>query len=134
MMRSNGLRRSSGLSGSGLNKTTKPINPYGRISKERRERKLQWEIDHPPIVSPKGVKYYYCHICVYFKEEPKVAFVLYEKYVLEHIVPKGRLTLEESQEDDNLGPSHVLCNTEKGSRELCEMEKSPQTGLPNPNH
>lgn len=131
-MRSGGLKRSGGLSGGGLKKTTKPINQNGRITQERRGRKVQWEKDHPPMQLANGVKYYFCHVCLYFGEPDNIAFVRYERYVLEHIVPKGRLSLEESQEDSNLGPSHIDCNNEKGSMELWQMQKSPKSGLPNP--
>lgn len=126
------LKRGSGLRRSGLQSSRKPINKFGRIAKERADRKKQWEVDHPPLVDSRGVKHYYCHICTYFGETAVVAYVRYEQYVLEHIIPKGRLTLEESQEDKNLGPSHVLCNNVKGSQLLCKMTSSPKTGLPNP--
>lgn len=126
MSRGAGLRRGSGL------RRTKPINKYGKIAKERADRKKKWEIDHPPMLNKKGNPYYLCHICLYFGESETIAYVAYERYVLEHIIPKGRLTLSESQEDNNLGPSHVICNSVKGSRELWEMEASPKSGLPNP--
>lgn len=132
MMRSGGLRRTQGLSGRGMKRNHKPINPYGRIAKERYERKKQWEVDHPPLENKKGQKYYLCHICLYFGEDRSIAVVLYERYVLEHKIPKGNISLEESQKDENLGPAHVMCNNEKGSRELWQMEKSPKSGLPNP--
>ena len=126
------LKRTSSLGRGGLQRSKKPINRYGRVAKERADRKKEWENDHPPIVNKRGRKHYYCHICIYFKESMTVAYVSYERYVLEHITPKGRLSLEESQEDSNLGPAHVLCNNVKGSQALCEMEKSPKSGLPNP--
>ena len=126
------LKRTSSLGRGGLQRSRKPINRYGRIAKERADRKAQWEADHPPLENKRGKKYYICHICAYFGEPEYVQVVLYERYVLEHIIPKGRLTLTESQEDENLGPSHVMCNLVKGSNELWEMEKSPKSGLPNP--
>lgn len=128
------LRRTGGLSRSGLQSSRKPINRYGRIAKERAERKKQWEGDHPPLLDNKGRQYYLCHICTYFGEPEVVAYVRYENYVLEHIIPKGRLTLDESQADKNLGPSHIICNNEKGSQLLCNMKSSPKSGLPNPAH
>ena len=126
------LKRTSGLGRGGLSRSRTPINRYGRIAKERHERKQRWESDHPPMLNSKGEQYYLCHICLYFGETEQRAYVAYERYVLEHIIPKGRLTLDESQEDENLGPSHVYCNNQKGSQELWQMEKSPKSGLPNP--
>lgn len=129
---SRGLKRGSGLSGGGLRGSRKRINPYGAIAKERAERKKQWEADHPPLEKPSGEKYYLCHICNFFGESKWTQYVSYERYVLEHIMDKNSLTLEESQRDENLAPSHVLCNTEKGSQRLWEMDKSPKSGKPNP--
>ena len=126
------LKRTSGLGRGGLQRSRTPINRYGRIAKERHERKQRWEEEHPPMLNPKGNKYYLCHICLYFGETEQVAYVAYERYVLEHIVPKGRLDLDASQEDENLGPSHVSCNNEKGSQELWQMKESPKSGLLNP--
>jgi len=131
-MKRTGLNRTSSLSSRGMSRTFKPINKYGRLAKERAERKERWEQDHPPMLNTKGNPYYECHICLYFGETRDIAYVAYERYVLEHIVPKGRLEFDASQEDSNLGPSHVFCNTEKGSLELWQMEKSPKSGLPNP--
>lgn len=126
------LKRTSSLGRGGLQRSRTPINRYGRIAKERHERKQRWEEEHPPMLNHKGNKYYLCHICLYFGETEQIAYVAYERYVLEHIIPKGRLDLDSSQEDENLGPSHVLCNNMKGSQELWEMKKSPKSGLPNP--
>lgn len=126
------MKRSPINPGRGLQRGRTQINKYGRIAKERADRKKQWELDNPPLVNKEGNGYYLCHICVYFGEPEVVAYVAYERYVLEHIVPRGRLTLEESQKESNLGPSHVFCNTQKGSQELWEMETSPKSGRPNP--
>lgn len=131
MMNRSPLRPGNGLNRTGIHRTSKPID-YGRIAKQRHDRKMQWEHDHPPLQTVTGKKYYYCHICMYFGELPKIAFVLYDRYVLDHIIPKGRLSLEESEEDKNLGPAHVMCNLEKGSIELWQMKESPKSHLPNP--
>lgn len=109
-----------------------PIKRFGRITKERSDRRVQWIADHPPKETSDGRKYYFCHICVYFQEEPAVAIVWFNRFVLEHIEAKGHLVFGESQEDDNLGPAHWDCNNEKGSQQLWQMKLSPQTGKPNP--
>lgn len=127
------LKSTGGLRGYGLGRNNKPIKSIGRITQERIDRKKQWEIDHPPSTDTNGDLYYMCHICCYFGEDDHVAYVPFKKYVLEHIVPKGRLSLEESQADSNLGPSHIKCNLDKGSILLEDMECSPMTGRPNPN-
>jgi len=132
-MKRNPLKNTGGLRGGGLQKTSKPINKLGRIYHERKQRKIEWEEKHPPLTDKYGNKYYKCHICEYFGEPIDISYVMYEKYVLEHKVPKGRLSLEESQLDSNLGPAHIHCNNEKGSRLLCEMEMSPMSCIPNPN-
>lgn len=129
-MKRTGLKR-----GAGMRRT--PIKKFGRISKERADRRAQWIADHPPLegwnrYNAHHFQYYNCHICVYFNEHKSVARVLFENFVLEHIVPKGQLTLEESQEDSNLGPAHVLCNNVKGSQLLEQMEVSPMTNKSNP--
>lgn len=108
------------------------IKRYGRVASARAERKREWEQDHPPRKTKQGEEFYFCHICVYFNEPPKVALVWKKYYVLEHITPKGRVSLDESNEDDNLAPAHKKCNYVKGSRTLEEMEQSPISNLPNP--
>ena len=131
-MKRTGLKRGSGLQRGGLSKSRKPINKFGPVAKERAARKKLWEKEHPPKTDDIGNQYYLCHICLYFGESERVAYVLFERYVLEHKIPKGKLSLEESQLDENLGPSHVICNTEKGSQYLWQMEQSPINKLPNP--
>lgn len=123
------MKRTPLKRGAGMRRT--PIKKFGRISKERSDRRKQWILDHPPL-ELYGLKFYFCHICEYFKEDPYVSRVLFNKFILEHIIPKGRLTLEESQEDSNLAPAHHLCNEMKGSQLLEQMLYSPMTGKPNP--
>lgn len=127
-MNSGGMRPSR----YGMRSPRRGIRKMGRIGIERAERRRQWIKDHPPKENKRGRKYYMCHICVYFGEWPEIALVWFEDFVLEHIENKGHLTLEESQQDNNLGPAHSTCNLEKGSQALWQMKRSPKSGLPNP--
>lgn len=131
-MKRNGLKNTGGLNTNYIKRGSGGINRVGRITRERIERKKQWEKDNPPMVSPDGSKFYHCHICKYFGEPDSISYVSYDRYVLEHIIPKGRLSLDESQQDSNLAPAHSSCNLVKGSALLEDMITSPMTGKPNP--
>lgn len=138
-------RKSSGLRQSGITaKSTEemwqrvslvtkgPIKGFGKVAMQRRERRQQWEIDHPPILDYYGNEYYLCHICIYFGEPINIQKVTIGRMVLDHIEAKGHLTLEESEKDSNLGASHWICNGEKGSQQLWQMKYSPLSHIPNP--
>lgn len=125
-MKSSPMKRGSGL------KRTGNINQVGRITQQRRDRRAEWIKDHPPMQLANGETFYVCHICEYFGEDLFTRLVSPNVFMLEHIVPKGRLTVKESEEDSNLAPAHSKCNEEKGSQLLCQMKTSPMTGKPNP--
>lgn len=84
----------------------KRINTIGRIGKYRQKRKKQWIKDHPP--DDNGL--YRCCICD--------GWVHISEMKLEHNQPKGSTPGEIAEADDNLGPSHSICNRMKGSKRI----------------
>lgn len=92
LKRTNSLQRKTG------------IRKVGRVGRYRMKRKEQWVHDHPPDENG----YYTCHLC----KKPVHVSVM----KLDHVLPKGSTPKVIAEADDNLKPSHTICNNEKGSQ------------------
>lgn len=108
------LRRTS-LRRTGLKRSNKPINKVGRVTRYRATRKQKWIKDFPP--DDEGN--YLCVLCPY-----KVHVSVMK---LEHKLPKGSTPKEIAEADENLGPSHDACNSEKGSERKPWVNPSPSS-------
>jgi len=111
------LRRKTPLrSKQGLKRSTKPINKVGRVGRYRRSRKQQWIADFPP--DDKGW-YKHCVLC----GRP----VHVSNMHLEHEYNKGSTPKAIADADEHLGPSHPICNEEKGSKNIPWKYPSPSS-------
>lgn len=99
------LSRRTPLKRSPLKRFT-PIKKVGRVTKYRSNRKKEWIRDHPPDENG----YYICHLCL------KPVHISAMK--LEHVLPKGSTPKAIAEADDNLRPSHTICNSIKGSTRI----------------
>ena len=109
------LSRKTPLRRSGLKRSTTPIKKVGRVTRARAERKAQWIRDYPP--DDEGN--YLCVLCPY-----KVHVSVMK---LEHRLPKGSTPAAIADADENLGPSHDLCNEQKGSKHIPWLNPSPSS-------
>jgi 5-methylcytosine-specific restriction endonuclease McrA len=80
----------------------------GRVSKERRRRREIWIQDHP--ANHQGA--WVCYLCG--------QWVYKEDMELDHVEPKSSTPKKIADSDDNLRPSHYLCNRNKGSSRVPE--------------
>ena len=108
------LSRRTPLRRSSLKRST-PINKVGRVTKYRSLRKKQWVRDYPPD----GDGNYLCVLCPY-----KVHVSVMK---LEHRLPKGSTPRKVAEADVNLGPSHDICNSIKGSERTEWLNESPSS-------
>jgi len=111
------LRRKTPLNrGSGLKRSTKPINKVGRVGRFRRDRKAQWVADFPP---DSNGWYKHCVLC---------GLPVHKSVMkLEHKFPKGSTPKAIADADENLGPAHGECNEAKGSQHTGWLFPSPSS-------
>ena len=101
---------------SGLRRSTTPIKKVGRVGRYRRDRKAQWVADYPP---DDNGWYEHCVLCGL----PVHISVMQ----LEHEFNKGSTPKEIADADEHLGPSHPICNEEKGSQNIPWKFPSPSS-------
>lgn len=100
------LRRRTPLKRSGGLTRKVPIKKVGRVGRYRQKRREQWIHDHPPD----HAGYYICYRC----HKPVHVSVM----KLDHVLPKGSTPKAIAEHDDNLKPTHEVCNSEKGSQRI----------------
>lgn len=78
----------------------------GKISNEWIKRRKIWVKDHP--ANHQGA--WVCYLCG--------QWVYKEDMELDHVSPKSSTPKEIANSDDNLRPTHAICNRNKGSRRI----------------
>lgn len=76
----------------------------GRLTKEWIQRRKRWVHEHPPNHQGAWV----CYLCQ--------QWVFEKDMELDHVQPKGSTSASVAGSDDNLRPTHRLCNRDKGSK------------------
>lgn len=80
--------------------------PTGWKTKDWLKRRRQWIKDHPP--NHQG--YWICYLCGGWVHETEMS--------LDHVEPKSSTPREQANSDENLYPTHYICNQQKGSQRV----------------